>query len=153
MCVPAPVRAAAFSGRVALRGHLAPTGSRVYAPATVAVPEPVFARVEGGRIAGFDGPGALVAAIRAQYAHVAGLFGIAADAVHSWHAGIHDGCAAPCAPDDDPDLWTNSVFGSPEFLHFHTCGDYPPGEICWMVARPTVTADGRELWRDGRLVQ
>jgi len=152
MCVPAPVSAAAFSGRVALCGHLAPTGSRSYEPATLAVPETVFARIEGGRITGFDGKETLVAAIRAHHAHVAARFGIAADAVHSWHAGIHDGCDAPCRAEDDPDLWTNSVFGSPEYLHFHTCGDYPPGEICWMVARPTVTADGRDIWRDGRLL-
>jgi hypothetical protein len=51
----------------------------------------------------------------------------------------------------DADHWSNSVFGSPRYLHFHTCGDYAPGEICWIVEEPTVKVDGVPLWEKGRI--
>ena len=64
MCVPAPVAAAGFSGRVALDRYLTPTGSRSYAPASLALPEVIWGpcrgrahrRVRGRGLAG--GPGA-----------------------------------------------------------------------------------------------
>jgi hypothetical protein len=151
MCVPSPVSAQGFSGEVVLAEYLTPTGSRVYYPPWLALPEPVIAEVENGRIVGFRGAPAIVERVEAHYAAVAERFGILADAVHSWHAGIHDGCTFEGQPATDPDLWSNSVFGSPGYLHFHTCGDYPPGEICWMVAAPTIIADGRAIWREGTL--
>ncbi len=151
MCVPAPVSARHFSGRVVLAEPLTSTGSQVYDPPWLAIPEPVTADVESGRIAAFRGPPEVVACIEAHYASVAQRFGIEANVVHSWHAGIHDACTSACARDSNPDLWSNSIFGNPNYLHFHTCGDYPPGEICWMVASPTVAADGRVVWRDGAL--
>jgi len=151
MCVPAPVSARAFSGEVVLADYLTPTGSRVYSPPWLALPEPVIAEVESGRTVRFRGAPAIVERIEAHYAAVAGRFAIPADVVHSWHAGIHDGCSFEGQPATDPDLWSNSIFGSPGYLHFHTCGDYPPGEICWMVAAPTIIADGRTIWRDGTL--
>jgi hypothetical protein len=52
---------------------------------------------------------------------------------------------------NDPARWSNTVFTSPRFLHFHTCGENPPGEICWMVLDPTVIIDGVALWEGGRL--
>lgn len=154
--VPRPVEAAAFSGSVTLARYLTPTGSRSYTPASLALPgadaaEPVSAEVLGGRIRGFAGPEAMVAQIEAHYTHVSGLYGIDPWVVHSWHAGIHPGCGFDAPAGRDPDLWSNSVFNNPRFLHFHTCGAYAPGEICWMIADPTVRVDGRDLWRDGRL--
>ena len=150
--VPQPVAADGFSGRVALSRYLTPTGSRVYAPAVLPLEAPVFAQVEAGRIAGFEGDPIVVAKIRAHYDHVAGLFGIDRDAVHSWHAGLHPASDYPDPPEADPDRWSNSVFTSPRWLHFHTCGAYAPGEICWMVGEPTVEVDGVALWREGRLL-
>ncbi|MDH3667632.1 MAG: hypothetical protein OEN23_11950 [Paracoccaceae bacterium] len=152
MCVPTPVSAQRFSGRVVLAEPLTSTGSQVYDPPWLAIPEPVTAEVENGRIAAFRGAPEVVARIEAHYASVAERFGIDADVVHSWHAGIHDACAPACARDANPDLWSNSIFGNPNYLHFHTCGDYPPGEICWMVAAPTIAADDRVVWREGALV-
>jgi hypothetical protein len=52
---------------------------------------------------------------------------------------------------NDPVRWSNTVFTNPRFLHFHTCGKIPPGEICWMVVDATVTIDGVALWENGRL--
>ncbi len=151
MCVPRPILAAGFSGRVALTGYLTPTGSRCYDPPNLAISGVVFAHVEDGRITGFDGDPDQVSLIERHYAHVAETFSIEPYTVHSWHAGIHAGCDAQMPADPDPDLWSNSVFGSPAFLHMHTCGTFAPGEICWMIAEPTVMADGSMVWDQGRL--
>ena len=152
MCMPAPVCTKGMTGRVALAGYLTPTGSQSYEPACLDLPHPVFARLSGGRVVGYDGNPACVERIQAHYSRVADQFGIDPDRVHSWHAGIHDGCAFPGDPADDPDLWANSVFGHPGWLHFHTCGDYAPGEIAWSVFDPTIMIDGAEFWKDGTFV-
>ncbi|MBI1386566.1 MAG: hypothetical protein GC150_16790 [Rhizobiales bacterium] len=149
--VPQPVSARGFSGRVALRDYLTPTGSRVYEPACIPLEATVHAHFEAGRLDRLSGPAGVVALIEEHYEHVAGLFGIDRAVVHSWHAGFHPACGFSGRPADDPDLWSNSVFNSPRALHFHTCGDYAPGEICWLVPQPTVTVDGTALWQDGRL--
>ena len=151
MCVPKPVPATGFSGQVALVGYLTPTGSRYYDPPCLGLDELVMARVDRGRITGFEGGERDVRRVESHYARIAETFSIDPTVVHSWHAGIHAGCdpTMPVAP--DPDRWSNSVFGSPSYLHLHTCGDYAPGEICWMVANPTVVADGVTVWDHGRL--
>ncbi|MEM7057780.1 MAG: hypothetical protein AAF557_09360 [Pseudomonadota bacterium] len=151
MCVPRPVSARNFSGHVALSGHLTPTGSRSYEPANLPLPDIVLAEVEKGRIVGFQGAPQTIEDIRAHYARVARLFGIEWDVVHSWHAGIHSGCFHEEPVHENPDLWSNTIFGSPQWLHFHTCGDYAPGEICWMVQNPTILADDHALWSEGVL--
>jgi len=149
--VPQPVDAAAFTGRVALANYLTPTGSKVYDPPSLALDEVAFAEIAQGRIESFSGDSATVGAIREHYDRTAAQLGIEPDFVHSWHAGIHPGCAYPGRAADDPDHWSNTVFTNPRFLHFHTCGAYAPGEICWMVADPTVTVGDVPLWENGRL--
>lgn len=151
MCMPAPMPARHFSGKVALSGFLTPTGSKCYDPAVLELQSLVFAWFEHGQITGFEGRKPDVDAIRRHYLMVSEHFDIDAGTVHSWHAGIHSGCQFSAPSADNPDLWSNTVFGHPGYLHFHTCGDYAPGEICWMIAQPTVTADGRALWADGQL--
>ena len=151
MGVPVPLLAEPFSGDVVLADYLTPTGSRVYEPPCLALDEPVIAKLDRGRIAGLSGPARSVAAVRAHYELVSRLFGIDPDFVHSWHAGIHPGVRHHRPAADDPDLWSNTVFTSPRYLHFHTCGAYPPGEICWMVADPTIAVDDVPLWQDGFL--
>lgn len=149
--VPQPVLAAGFSGSVVLARFLTPTGSRPYEPDSLPLAEPVRAHIENGRILDFDGPADSVASVRAHHRHVGGLFAIDPWAVHSFHAGIHPACAYPFPAADNPDRWSNSVFCNPRFLHFHTCGAYPPAEICWMLLDPTVRLDGIPLWEHGRL--
>ncbi|MEM7189290.1 MAG: hypothetical protein AAF439_06735 [Pseudomonadota bacterium] len=151
LCVPSPVLAAGFSGTVALTRCLSPTGSQSYDPPSLNIDGVVMANVVDGRVTGFEGEAAMVDAIRAHHEHVAGLFGIDPWVVHSFHAGIHEGCDGDRPIGDDADLWSNSVFGSPRWLHFHTCGDYAPGEICWMVRDPTVFCDGVAVWDQGAL--
>ncbi|MEM7528408.1 MAG: hypothetical protein AAF416_12085 [Pseudomonadota bacterium] len=151
MGVPQPMPAGSFEGRVAIARSLTPTGSRSYEPAALMLDDLAFARIKDGRIAGFDGPSSVTRSIEAHYAHVAGLFGIDAGVVHSWHAGIHPAAAYAGRMEDNPDRWSNTIFTSPRFLHFHTCGAYAPGEICWMVLDPMIALDDRPLWSNGRL--
>ena len=149
--VATPLDATEFSGKVAVSRYLTPTGSSVYEPANLALRSIIFAHVERGRIVDFTGDDAgEIARVRAHYRMVAEQFGIDGDVVHSWHAGIHPACAYGQAAADNPDRWSNSVFGNPRFVHFHTCGGYAPGEICWMVLDQTITVDGALLWRHGR---
>lgn len=151
LAVPMPIEAAGFSGQVALTHFLSPTGSKTYEPAGVELSRVSVAHVEKGHIREFTGDEHEVAQINAHYDMVAGKFGIERDVVHSWHAGIHPGCAYPLKASDDVDRWSNTVFANPRFVHFHTCGNYAPGEICWMVLDHTIALDGVNLWEKGRL--
>lgn len=151
MGVPQPVEAREFDGKVALARYLTPTGSQAYYPPAVEIANPVFAEVAQGRIRRFSGDPESLSQVEAHYERVSSLFDIDRNFVHSWHAGIHPGCAYERAASADPDCWSNTAFCNPRVLHFHTCGAYAPGEICWMVLDHTVRIDGTALWENGRL--
>jgi hypothetical protein len=147
----APLEAVRFNGRVAVAHLLVGTGSRYYEPYGMELNSVLFAEIAGGRIRNWDGPADEVARARAHYRHVAERFGIDGDVVHSWHAGIHPGCAYASPAAVNYERWSGSAFGNPRLLHFHTCGDYAPGEICWNVIDPTIEVDGATVWKDGRI--
>ena len=151
MLMPCPILANGFSGRVALSGFLAGTGSRYYDPFAVEFAGPIAALFEHGRLTGFDGAPGDVALANNHYDIVASRFGIDRNFVHSWHAGIHPACAFLGLASDCYMRWSGSAFGNPRLLHVHTCGAYAPGEICWNVVDPTIIADGVAIWEDGRL--
>ena len=92
-----------------------------------------------------------VSNVENHYQYVSKLFNINEKTVHSWHAGIHPGVIYESPINENPDRWSNNVFASPKYLHFHTCGDYAPGEICWMISNHTVKIDGKALWDNGKL--
>jgi len=146
-----PLDASQMSGRVALVNYLTPTGSKVYEPASLKIDDVVFADVKNGVISDFAGEKSIVGKIRDHYKMVSEKFDIRSDNVHSFHAGIHPGCAYSSPAANDPDRWSNTVFTNPRVLHFHTCGEYAPGEICWMVIDHTFSVDGTNLWQQGRL--
>lgn len=150
MSVFSPVSCDNFSGRVAVMHCLAGTGSRYYEPYGIRIGEPVFAVVEGHRLVDWDGPEDTVSRVRAHYADVSSRFGIDRDFVHSWHAGIHPGCAYAGDAFDNLERWSGSAFGNPRLLHFHTCGAYAPGEICWNIVDATVVIDDVAIWENGR---
>ena len=149
--VSTPVSAKDFSGQVVLRHGLTSTGSRVYDPPNLPIGKPVTVHVVNGRIDRFEGQDQDVQGVREHYERVASRFGIEPMIVDSWHQGLHPGTDASPDPADDLCLWGETLFTSPQYLHFHTCGEYPPGEICWMVEFPTLTLDGRKLYEDGRI--
>ena len=146
-----PISTGGFSGRVAITEYLTPTNSRPYSPDFLRLDDTVFATVEGNRIMGFEGRTQSVAAVERHYQNVADTFDIKPMFVHSWHSGMHPACAYPFPAAANPDRWSNTAFPNPRILHFHTCGAYPPGEICWMVFDAIVRADGKLLWDQGKL--
>ncbi len=149
--VPAPIHASTFSGKVVLSNYLTPTGSKVYDPNSLQLKKDVVAILNYGKIIKFEGDHKTVKKIEKHYTRVSKLFNIEKNVVHSWHAGIHPGIKYGHSVSDNPDRWSNSIFASPSYLHFHTCGNYAPGEICWMVRNHTVKVDGKEIWKNGIL--
>ena len=149
MSVFQPVPAHTFSGKVALCGFLTGTGSLYYDNYTLEFGGPVFAVMENGRLAGFEGAASDVAAANAHYDRVSGLFGIDRNFVHSWHAGMHPGCGYMRDARSNYERWGGSSFGNPRILHFHTCGNYAPGEISWNMIDPTIEIDGIPVWERG----
>ncbi len=150
--VPAPTPAGGFSGRIIMDRYLAPTGSKVYDPPYLKLEQPIFAEVEMGRITEFKGPENTVNKVKEHYKRVSDQFGIDPAVVHSWHAGIHPGCDYRVPESDNPDRWSNTVFCQPEYVHFHTCGDYAPGEISCTLPDHSIKIDGVSLWQNGQLL-
>lgn len=149
MLVPRPVPAAGFRGRIALTRFLVGTGSRFYEPYSLTLKDTVYALVEDNRILDFEGAEAEI--VRAHYQDVGERFDLDPWFIHSWHAGIHPGCGFLAEAESQIVRWSGSAFGNPRVLHFHTCGDFAPGEISMNVFDPTVTLDGVALWEGGRL--
>lgn len=146
----APIGATGFHGRIAQKGFLTGTGSQYYSPWACELKEPLFVVFEGTRITGFEGSPRDVAAAKAHYEFVAQKYGIDTYCIHSWHGGIHPGCAYHQPAGNNFERWSGSAFGNPRLLHFHTCGDYPPGEISLNILDPTVRIDGVVVWKNGR---
>jgi hypothetical protein len=145
----APLDAIGFAGRIVVAHFLVGTGSNFYQPYGIPLETPLIAHIADGRLRHWEGPEA--AGAEAHYTHVAGLFDIDAHAIHSWHAGIHPGCAYPMPAHQNYERWSGGAFGNPRLLHFHTCGAYAPGEICWNLIDATLVADGVTLYEAGRL--
>jgi len=149
LSVFSPVPAGDYAGQIALAGFLTGTGRSSYDPYDHPLSDVLTVGFDGTRITGFDGPDADGAA--AHYDHVARLLGTEARHVHSWHAGMHPGCAYLRPAGENVERWGGGAFGNPRVLHFHTCGAFPPGEISLNVIDPTIRLDGVPVWQDGAL--
>jgi len=151
MLVPRPIPAEGFRGKVALDRFLVGTGSQFYQPYHLPISHTVFAHIQDNRILDFTGPDAEVERVRQHYAHVSQLYDIDPMFVHSWHAGIHPGCHFQTKAEADILRWSGTAFGNPRILHFHTCGNYAPGEISWNILDPSISLDDVAIWDDGLL--
>ena len=149
LSVFSPVPAAGYRGTIAVAGFLTGTGKSRYAPYDVALADTLQVCFDGTQITGFAGPDAQAA--RAHYDHVGALLGTEPRFVHSWHAGIHPGCAYHMQAGVNVERWGSGAFGNPRVLHFHTCGTVAPGEISLNVIDPTIRLDGVAVWEDGCL--
>ncbi len=151
ICVHRPVPADTMNGRIVLNRFVTGTNTHVYSPEAFHIESPIAVTVENGRAVAFEGDLDLVAAFKAHSKMVADLFDLDETQIHSWHAGLNPGTIYTGKAVDDPVRWNGMIFGSPRHLHFHTCGDYPPGEINWHVIDPTVSFDGEDFIRDGQV--
>ena len=149
LSVFSPVPASGYRGTIAVAGFLTGTGKSRYAPYDLALADTLQVCFDGTQITGFAGPDAQAA--RAHYDHVGALLGTEPRFVHSWHAGIHPGCAYHMQAGVNVERWGSGAFGNPRVLHFHTCGTVAPGEISLNVIDPTIRLDGVAVWQDGRL--
>ncbi|MGB3313079.1 MAG: hypothetical protein WBB85_01605 [Albidovulum sp.] len=149
VCAPRPLPCATASGVVAVANWLMASGNRKYPDDEVMLPEPVRAHIENGRIIGFEGPQSLVDKVRTQYRRVGDLFGLDPFFVHSWHAGMNPGCFYPLRATSGIERWGKVAFANPRYLHFHTCGNYAPGEIAWTLFDASAQLGGKDFWRDG----
>ncbi len=145
-----PVPAGNFSGRVVQDGFLVGTGSQYYKPYACGLDTPLEIRFEGNRITGFKGNADDINAAQAHFNFVAQLYNIDPFHVHSWHAGIHPGCAFEQSASASFERWSGGAFGNPRLMHFHTCGAYAPGEISLNVLDPTIEIDDIPIWENGR---
>jgi hypothetical protein len=146
-----PVPAGDFAGRIVQSGFLTGTGKTHYTPYSLGLEDLLTVHFERNRILRFEGRADDVARAQAHYEAVGAMTGADASHVHSWHAGMHPGCAWPIQAGVDIARWGGGAFGNPRILHFHTCGTEPPGEISINVVDPTIWLDGVPVWEQGRL--
>ena len=147
-----PVSCRSMSGRVALAHWLMGTGTHTYDHDVLILEQNVTAHVEDGRIMEFEGDPGIVTRVRDHYARVSNEFDIDPWLVHSWHAGVNPKTFYARAATENIERWGGVAFGSPRYTHFHTCGDYSPGEIAWSLFDTTITIDDEVYWKDGRFV-
>ena len=147
-----PVPCSNANGLVALSRWLMPGGAVKLANADIAIDGVVNAYVKDGKLDYLCGHDAEVAKINGHYDCISKTLGINRNRVHSWHAGINPQTYFDHPADDYFDLWSAISFGSPRYLHIHTCGNDPPGEVAWSVFNPTITIDGLVCWENGEFV-
>lgn len=151
MSIFTPVPARHFKGQIAQVGFLTGTGSRYYTPYACEIEKTLFIEFDGNVIKGFSGSETDIANAEGHYNFVANKFGIDPFFVHSWHAGMHPACAFPMPAAESFERWSGGAFGNPRLLHFHTCGQYPPGEISINLVDPTIKLDNQAVWDKGTL--
>lgn len=147
-----PVPCDKASGQVALSRWLMPGGAAKLDNADMTINGVVHAHVKDGNIMSFSGADAEVTKLNDHYDYISQSLGINRNRIHSWHAGINPQTQFDQSADEHLDLWSAISFGSPKYLHLHTCGDEPPGEVAWSVFDPTITIDETVYWDRGEFV-
>ena len=145
-----PLTGTDASGKIVTR-FLPASATHLYEPLGVILDEPVTVNIENGRIVDFQGRAEIAERVRAHYEHVGQTLGIDPFVVHSWHAGTNPKIFYPDQPLDSLERWNGVIHSHPRYAHFHTCGDYGPGEIALPIFDPSVTFDNEEYWIDGAL--
>ncbi len=152
MVVHSPISANLLSGVVVVEKFLTSSGSSFYSPSKIKLNEKVKFNIKNGHIQSVIGNKKDVCNIQRHYDYVSNKFEIKRDIVHSLHCGIHNGLLSESIKLNNPDYWSNTVFAHPNYLHFHTCGDYAPGEICWILKNQTIRVDDLNLWQNGNIM-
>lgn len=147
-----PIPCDSANGQVALSRWLMPGGATRLDNADMTINGTAYAHVKDGMLDSFSGADAVVSGLNSHYDYISETLGINRNRIQHWHAGINPQAYFDKLADDYLDLWCAVSFASPRYLHFHTCGDEPPGEVAWSVFNPTVTIDGNLYWENGEFV-
>ncbi len=144
-----PLPCDTMSGRAVITHWLMATSHRHYEPSTLKLDHPVTVFVENGRMLDFEGEAITIEKVRNHYEHVCTLFDIDPYTVHSWHAGINPMTYYHRPAVENIERWGAVAFAGPRYTHFHTCGDYAPGEIAWSMFDTTISIDNKVYWVRG----
>ena len=144
-----PVPCGNANGTVALSRWLMPGGSTKLDNQTLSFPGVVHCTVSDGLITDFNGDKPSADQVSRHYDYIADTLRINRNRVHSWHLGINPQTFFPTDAENDLDTWSALSFASPRYLHFHTCGDEPPGEVAWSLFNCTVEIDDQPYWTHG----
>lgn len=147
-----PVPCNTANGVVAISRWLLPGAAAKVEPPTLSFDGVIKIEVENGNMTAMRGPETSTRKVNTYYDFVAGELGVNRNRVHSWHAGINPFTEFLIDVDNNLENWGAISFASPRYLHFHTCGDLPPGELAWSIFNPTVTIDGERFWHDGQFI-
>jgi hypothetical protein len=147
-----PIPCENASGRVALSRWLMPGGAPKIKSPGMNLSSTVYCDVHDGKVQRFFGPSEESEKVTQHYDRIASTLGINRNRVHSWHLGINPQTCFPTDPDLNFEQWCALSFGSPRYLHFHTCGDEPPGEIAWSLFNCTVLIDDQPFWKNGQFI-
>lgn len=149
-----PVPCETATGKVALSRWLMPGGAPKIEFPGLNLSKTVFCEVADGTIQGFAGADkdADIEAeqVSKHYDRVSSALEVNRNRVHSWHLGINPQTSFSGAAELNFEKWCAMSFASPRYLHFHTCGDDPPGEVAWSLFNCTVEIDGVVFWENGQ---
>jgi len=133
--------------------RLISSGVHAHNPVGLTLNSPVLAEVKDGIMVDFDGDAETVRQVRDHYDMVGDTYGYDGDRhlISSWHAGTHP--QGYCTYDDvsDYERWLLIAHNNPRMAHFHSCGDFNPGEVTLPIIDPTIEFDGDPLWNNGKL--
>lgn len=147
-----PMLAHKMNGKLMIK-WLVSTGVHRVDPFGITLSEPVCAHVQDGRITGFTGQPHDVERVRRRYAQM-GQHNANKDetmVLNSWHAGIHPYGFCDTPLESNVEKWITMAHHNPRMVHFHSCGDFNPGEIVLPIVDPTISLDGVDYWRDGQM--
>ncbi len=147
-----PIPCNTANGVVALSRWLMPGGSTKMEDQNLAFDGTVLCKVRDGSIVQFEGDVSASVEVSTHYDRVADTLGINRNRVHSWHLGINPQTYFAKPAEADMDTWCAMSFASPRYLHFHTCGDEPPGEIAWSLFNCSVSIDDQRYWENGEFI-
>jgi hypothetical protein len=145
-----PVPCNTANGVVAISRWLLPGAAAKVEPSMLSFDDVVIIEVENGNMTSNSGSGHSAEKVADYYDLVANHLGVNRNRVHSWHIGINPFTEFLDDVDRNLEKWGAISFASPRYLHFHTCGDVPPGELAWSIFNPTVIIDGHKFWHNGQ---
>lgn len=147
-----PMLTSKMSGTLAIK-WLVSTGVHKIEPFGLELENHVIAHIDNGKIVKLEGADKDVNQVLQRY-QVAGENCKNKDEVmliNSWHAGIHPYSYHHEKAADDYEKWITLAHHNPRMVHFHSCGDFNPGEIAIPVIDSDIFLDGEKIYHAGSI--